>query len=119
MTTILWYVGLSITPSVVLLVAGYHIITRILRGLKVPDPDRTDPDDTVWIQWLGDGPPAVRPRRRRPVKRPTVRADEYDAVSRWRHRLRWRTGERAGIKTRLNRRYRRTAKHHIRRGQEP
>jgi hypothetical protein len=36
------------------------------------------------------------------------RADEYDALTRWRHRLYWRPGQRKGIKRRVNKRERRT-----------
>lgn len=119
MTTLLIYTALLAVGFATLLAASYHIATRILRSMNIPDPDRVDPDETVWIQWFGDGPPAIRPLRRTPMPRPTKSGDEYDAVSGWRRSLFWRPGERKAIKRWLGRRYRHEAKHAIREGREP
>lgn len=44
---------------------------------------------------------------------PMKTADEYDALTRWRHFLHWRAGERKRIKRGYNRRERRTTKEWI------
>lgn len=41
------------------------------------------------------------------MKRQTKGGAEWDAVTRWRHLLTWRPGERKAIKARMNRRERR------------
>lgn len=44
----------------------------------------------------------------RRMRVPLKRADEYDALTRWRHYLHWRPSERKRIKRRVNKRERRT-----------
>lgn len=41
---------------------------------------------------------------------PMTNGDEFDALTRWRHRLHWKPGERSTIKRRYRRRERRQAK---------
>lgn len=48
------------------------------------------------------------------AKRACVKWDEYDAFTGWRRFIKWRAGERAEIKRRVNRRERRLAKADIR-----
>jgi len=48
------------------------------------------------------------------MKRKTVKADEYDVVTRWRHLLVWRRGAVSAIKRRMRRRERHDAKREIR-----
>ena len=43
--------------------------------------------------------------------------DEYDAVTRWRHLIPWRVGERKAVKRRLNKRFRKEGR--LRVGVEP
>lgn len=61
----------------------------------------------------GNGYVALRqPRMRMQLMRrrrvPFKRGDEYDALTRWRHYLLWRPGERKAIKRRVSKRERRT-----------